>query len=121
MTDGVFGKVFGDKGYISKSLFEQLIERGLNLVIGIRKNMKNKLLTLFDKVMLRKRAMIESVNNQLKNVFQLEHTRHTSPINGFVNMVSAVITYTHYTNKPSIGLSKEDIIEIEGLNKLVGA
>jgi len=121
MTDGVFGKVFGDKGYISKSLFEQLIERGLNLVIGIRKNMKNKLLTLFDKVMLRKRAMIESVNNQLKNVFQLEHTRHRSPINGFVNMVSAVIAYTHHTNKPSIGLSKEDVIEIEGLKKLVGA
>jgi hypothetical protein len=62
MTYGVFGKVFGDKGYISKSLFEQLIECGLKLVTGIRRNMKNRLLTLFYKVMLSKSVMIEKVS-----------------------------------------------------------
>lgn len=109
LARNIFGKLFGDKGYISQTLFEKLLERGLKLVTGLKKNMKNKLLELFDKIMLRKRALIESINNQLKNVFQLEHTRHRSPINGFVNMISAVIAYTHHSNKPSIGLSKKEI------------
>ena len=91
--------MFGDKGYISQTLFEQLLEKGLQLITGIKKNMKNKLLTLFDKIMLRKRTMIESVNNQLKNVFQLKHTRHRSPVNGLINMIAAIVAYTHHTNK----------------------
>lgn len=109
LAKNICGKLFGDKGYISQTLFERLLERGLKLVTGLKKNMKNKLLELFDKIMLRKRALIESINNQLKNVFQLEHTRHRSPTNGFINMVSAVIAYTHHSNKPSIELSKKEI------------
>lgn len=109
------GKLFGDKGYISQSLFEKLLEQGLRLVTGIKKNMKNKLLALFDKIMLRKRALIESVNNQLKNVFQLEHTRHRSPVNGFVNMIAALTAYTHYSNKPTIGLSKKELLLLHNL------
>jgi hypothetical protein len=108
LVKNLFGKLFGDKGYISQTLFEKLLTHGLQLVTGIKKTMKNKLLDLFDKIMLRKRSLIESINNQLKNVFQLEHTRHRNPVNGFVNMIAAVIAYTHHTNKPSIDLSKNE-------------
>ena len=65
--------------------------------------------------MLRKRALIESGNNQLKNVFQLEHTRHRSPINGFTNMIAAIIAYTHHHNKASIGLTEEELAMIQNL------
>lgn len=107
--------MFGDKGYISQTLFEKLLERGLKLVTGLKKNMKNKLMELFDKIMLRKRALTESINNQLKNVFHLEHTSHRSPINGFANMVAAVVAYTHHSNKPSIELSKREITMLQKL------
>ncbi|SFI46041.1 transposase [Nitrosomonas sp. Nm34] len=62
------GKLFGDRGYISQTLFEQLWEQGVQLVTRVRKNMKNKLLPLFDKILLRKRSIIEGVNDQLKNI-----------------------------------------------------
>ena len=61
--------------------------------------MKNKLMPLFDKLILRKRSMIESINNQLKNVFQIEHTRHRSPINGFINIIVGLIAFTHHDKK----------------------
>ena len=109
MSTNMIGKLFGDKGYISMALNETLLSRGLQLITGIRKNMKNKLLLLIDKLLLRKRSMIESINNQLKNVFQLEHTRHRSPINGFINMIAAVIAYIFHPNKPSLEMINEKI------------
>lgn len=104
MTQDLLGKLFGDKGYISKTLFNELFRRGLQLITGIRGNMKNKLMPLFDKLVLRKRSMIESINNQLKNVFQIEHTRHRSIINGFINIIAALVAFTHHDHKPGLKL-----------------
>jgi Transposase DDE domain len=67
--------------------------------------MKNKLMPLFDKLLLRKRALIECVNDQLKNVSQIEHTRHRSAVNGVVNMLAAVVAYTFQPKKPALDLS----------------
>lgn len=74
----IFGKLFGDKGYISQSLFELLFIDGINMVTKLRKNMKNSLTHIHDKVLLKKRALIETVNDELKNICQIEHTRHRS-------------------------------------------
>jgi DDE family transposase len=109
MTKDLFGKLFGDKGYISKKLFDALFSRGLQLITGIRDNMKNKLMPLFDKFILRKRSMIESINNQLKNVFQIEHTRHRSPVNGFINIISGLIAFTHHDKKPKLDIDVSNI------------
>ena len=109
MTKDLFGKLFGDKGYISKKLFDALFSRGLQLITGIKNNMKNKLMPLFDKVILRKRAMIESINNQLKNVFQIEHTRHRSPVNGFMNIIAGLIAFTHQDKKPKLDMDVSNI------------
>src|SRR5215210_1815686 len=76
LVKGLFGKLFGDKGYVSRSLFEVLYDRGVRLVTKLKRGMKNRLLPLLDKIMLRKRAIIESVNDQLKNISQIEHSRH---------------------------------------------
>lgn len=105
MTTNMTGKLFGDKGYIDQRLQEALLDRGLFLITGIRKRMKNKLMLFIDKILLRKRSLIESTNNQLKNVFHLEHTRHRSPINGFANMVAACIAYALHPHKPSLHLT----------------
>ena len=96
------GKLYGDKGYIGKKLFEELFSSGLQLVAGIRANMKGRLLPLEDKIMLRKRSLIETVNDQFKNVCDIEHSRHRSPINFLVNVVSALVSYTWLPTKPSI-------------------
>jgi DDE family transposase len=81
LARALFGKLFGDRGYISQALFEQLWEQGVQLITKLRKNMKNKLLPLFDKLLLRKRSIVETVNDQLKNISQIEHSRHRSPFN----------------------------------------
>jgi hypothetical protein len=101
----LFGKLFGDKGYLSQPLAEQLlVTQGLELITKLRKKMRNRLLSLSDKLLLRKRAIIETINDQLKNICQIEHSRHRSPINFLVNLVAGLIAYCHQPKKPSLGL-----------------
>lgn len=96
------GLLFGDKGYISSILFSQLYENGLKLVTSVKKNMKNTLLSLDEKIFLRKRSLIETVNGVLKQDFQLCHSRHRSVINAFVHLCSTLVAYSLKSNKPSI-------------------
>jgi hypothetical protein len=105
LIQGLTGKLFGDKGYISKALFEALLGQELQLITKLRKNMANRLMPLFDKLMLRKRALIETVNDQLKNIGQIEHTRHRSVANFMVNLVAGLVAYTHQPKKPSLNLT----------------
>lgn len=104
LTQGLIGKLFGDRGYISQALFEQLWQRGLQLVTKLKKNMKNRLMPLMDKILLRKRALIESVNDPLKNVAQVEHSRHRSPLNFLVNLVAGLVAYTYQPTRPALDL-----------------
>lgn len=104
LARALFGKLFGDRGYISQALFDQLWEQGLQLVTKLRKNMKERVLPLFDKLLLRKRAICETVNDQLKNISQIEHTRHRSPFNFFVNLLAGLVAYTFREKKPSLNL-----------------
>lgn len=104
LTKEMFGKLFADKGYISQKLFEKLLKQDITLVTKIKKNMKNRLVNMWDKIMLRKRAVIESVNDFLKNICQIEHTRHRSPANFFVNLISGLIAYSFIPKKPSLNL-----------------
>ncbi|EMM98606.1 transposase, IS4-like family protein [Leptospira noguchii str. 1993005606] len=78
LVKNIYGKLYGDRDYISQSLFESLYEKGIQLITKLKKNMKNKLMPLVDKMLLRKRAIIESVNVELKNICQIQHTRHRS-------------------------------------------
>jgi hypothetical protein len=96
------GKLFGDRGYICQELFERLYKQGIQLITRIKKNMKNKLMDMGDKLLLRKRAVIESVNDFLKNICQVEHSRHRSPINFLVNMLAALSAYSFLPHKPSL-------------------
>jgi DDE family transposase len=98
----VQGKVFGDRGYISQALFDTLFAQGVQLITKLRKDMKNKLLPMLDKLLLRKRAVIETVNDQLKNISQIEHSRHRSVTNFLVNLVAGLIAYTYQPKKPSL-------------------
>jgi hypothetical protein len=100
----VFGKLVGDKGYISQSLFEQLFIDGIHLITKIRKNMKNSLMQIKDKIILRKRALIETVNDELKNMCQVEHTRHRSFDNFITNLLSGLIAYSFFPKKPSLNI-----------------
>lgn len=104
MTVGLTGKLVGDKGYISQSLFNLLYQRGLQLITKLRKNMKNKIMPLVDKMLLRKRAIVESVIDQLKNISQIEHSRHRSPVNFMVNLVAGLAAYTLQPKKPSLNI-----------------
>ena len=96
------GLLFADRGYISPDLFKDLFEKGLKLVTGIKKNMKNKLMDLNEKIMLRKRSISETVNDYLKNKMNISHTRHRSTSNAFVHIFSTLVAYSLKPTKPSI-------------------
>ncbi len=103
----LFGKLFGDKGYISQSLAQSLREMfDLQLITKLRTNMKNQLMTWSDRILLRRRAIIETIIDQLKNISQIEHSRHRSVTNFFVNVLCGLIAYCRRPSKPSLGLDK---------------
>jgi Transposase DDE domain len=104
MAEALWGHLYGDRGYISKVLHDALWANGLKLITLIRRNMKPRLMRLWDRLMLRKRGLIESVNDQLKNISQIEHSRHRSLTGFMVNLVAGLIAYTYQPTKPSLRL-----------------
>jgi hypothetical protein len=112
LVKGLFGKLFGDKGYVSQALFETLFDDGLQLVTKLKMKMKNRLISRFDKIMLRKRAIIESVVDQLKNISQIEHSRHRSGANFFVNLVAGLVAYTWREKKPSLNIRVKEQLQL---------
>jgi len=103
----IFGSLYADKGYISKELTTLLFDQDIHLVTGIRNNMKNVIMTLKDKILLRKRSVIETINDQLKNIAQAEHSRHRSFGNFITNLVASLIAYSFQDKKPSIKFETE--------------
>jgi len=97
----LYGKLFADRGYISQNLFNRLFDDGIQLVTGLRANMKNRLMSFHDKMMLRKRYIIETINDMLKNVAQIVHSRHRSINNFIMNLISALGAYSFFDNKPA--------------------
>jgi hypothetical protein len=107
LTKGLWGKLYADRGYISEPLRVKLREKGIDLITKIKSKMKNKLLPLLDKLMLRKRALIESVYDFLKNTCQIHHTRHRSKNNWFVNLVSGMVAYSFLPKKPTLKFASD--------------
>jgi hypothetical protein len=96
------GKLYADKGYIGQKLTELLFIDGVHLITSIRNNMKNVLMELKDKSLLRKGSVIETVNDELKNMYQLEHSRHRSFTNLIANTIAALIADSLFPKKPAI-------------------
>lgn len=113
MMNKIQGKVYGDKGYLlNPALFKKLYCEGIHVVTKIRNNMKNKLMDISDKIMLKKRGIIESVGAIFKEDLNIEHSRYRSPITLFINVFSALIAYSFRKNKPSIYNKKNFKLEI---------
>lgn len=100
LVQTLFGKLFGDKDYLSKALRDQLRLQGVELITHLKANMKNQLMLLGDKLLLRKRSIVETIIDQLKNISQIEHTRHRSPINFMVHLVAGLLAYCFQPKKP---------------------
>lgn len=112
LTKELFGKLFGDRGYISQKLFDKLWKNNIHLITRLKKNMKERFMEVGDKLLLRKRAIIETVNDFLKNICQIEHTRHRSPINFMVNLLSGLAAYSFLPKKPSLDLRGNDLLAV---------
>lgn len=106
------GKLYADKGYISQRITEVLFIDGLHLITHIRNNMKNVLMEMRDKILLRKRSVIETINDELKNICSVEHSRHRSFENFVTNLIAGLIAYSFFPKKPSI---KYEVIETNQL------
>lgn len=99
------GKLCADKGYIGQALFENLFLNGIQLLTRVKNNMRNSLMSVEDKILLRKRALIETVNDELKNIAQIEHSRHRSFNNFIANALSAIAAYCFFEKKPAIDVN----------------
>ncbi|MBI1305584.1 MAG: IS982 family transposase [Bacteroidetes bacterium] len=108
LTENIFGKLFGDRGYISQALSDFLWNDGIHLVYKRRNNMKRQNLSDTDRILLRKRALIESVNDELKNICSIEHTRHRAPKGFILNIISALTAYHFLPKKPSLNITREE-------------
>ena len=102
----IYGKLVGDKGYISKKLFERLFVDGIQLVTKLKSNMKGAMMSISDRLLLRKRSIIETVNDELKNIAQIEHSRHRFFENFVVNMLGAIAAYCFFPKKPCIHVDR---------------
>jgi len=98
----LMGKLVADKGYISGPLAADLLDDGVELITKLKRNMKAKLMPLWDRLLLRKRALIECVIDHLKNTSQVEHSRHRSGTGFMVNLLSGLVAYSYLEKKPSL-------------------
>ncbi len=105
-VDFLYGKLVADKGYISKNLFQRLFVDGIQLITKLKNNIKGALMSVSDKVLLRHRAIIETVNDELKNIAQVEHSRHRSFDNFVVNLLGGIAAYCLFPKKPCINIVK---------------
>lgn len=105
LCKNIKGRLFGDKGYISQKLFEEMLEKGLRIVTALRTKMKPKIMVYGENELLKKRSVIESVFHILKDVLTLNHTRQRSPVNFMVNLIGALCAYCLYPGKPSIKMT----------------
>ena len=102
----IYGKLFGDRGYISKNLFQRLFVDGIQLITKLKSNMKGALMSVSDRLLLRKRAIIETVNDELKNIAQVEHSRYRCFDNFIVNLLGAIAAYCLFPEKPRINVQR---------------
>ena len=117
MAEAIWGKLYADKGYISQALTGELLDKGVELITTVRKNMKKKFISLWDRALLKKRFIIETINDQLKNISYIEHSRHRS-IQGFLlNMLGGLIAYCLKEDKPKLDLIQQEyeLLETNGL------
>ena len=102
----IYGRLVGDKGYVGKELVQKLFVDGIQLITKLKSNMKGALMSVSDKLLLRKRAIIETVNDELKNIAQVEHSRHRCFDNFIVNMLGAIVAYYMFPKKPCINVQR---------------
>ena len=105
-VEAIYGKLVADKGYVSRELFRRLFFDGIQLVTKLKANMKGTLMSVSDKILLRKRAIIETVNDELKNIAQIEHSRHRSFHNFVMNTISGIAAYCFFPKKPMVNLER---------------
>jgi transposase len=110
LVKGIFGKLYADKGYLSKSLTERLKTIGIDLVTKVRRNMKSVARSDFDNALLRQRSLVETVFDHMKNLCQIEHTRHRSPINFVVNLLGGLVAYCLMPRKPKLPVSQKQLL-----------
>lgn len=102
----LYGKLVADKGYIGRNIFQRLFVDGIQLITKLKSNMKGALMSVSDKLLLRIRAIIETVNDELKNIAQVEHSRHRGFDNFIVNLLGAIAAYCMFPKKPCINVQR---------------
>ena len=109
LVEGLTDKLYGDRGYLSNALEVDLLDKGVSLITTVRKNMKAKAISLWDWAMLSRRYIIETINDPLKNISYIEHSRHRSMNVFMLNLLAGLVAYCLKENKPSLNLTDVEL------------
>lgn len=112
LVKSLTGKLFGDRGYISKKLTQLLAGQDIKLMTTLKKNMKAQAMDAFDQLLLRKRSIIETINDQLKNIGDLKHSRHRSLTHYMANIIASLVAYSYQDKKPALQLREADLLPL---------
>ncbi|SUB79225.1 Transposase DDE domain [Segatella buccae] len=118
-VDFIYGKLVGDKDYIGKNIFQKQFVDGIQLITKLKSNMKGALMSVSDKHLLRKRAIIETVNDELKNIAQVEHSGHRCFDNFIVNLLGAIVAYCLFPKKPCVNVQRTIDTQLSLCSKFV--
>jgi hypothetical protein len=110
LATGLGGQLFGDRGDLAQAWHDLLLGPGLAFLTKIRKNMKHRVMRLWDKWLLRQRPLIETIHDQLKNIRQIEHTRPRSVPGFMVHLGAGLGAYSYRPPKPSLGLRRDPLV-----------
>jgi len=97
----IVGKVFADRGYLGKEFFAEMFRKRVQVITRIKKNMKNILMDMRDKLLLKKRMIVESIFSSIKSCNTFENSRHRNVDNAFCHILSALIMYQLRSDKPT--------------------
>lgn len=106
LVNFIYSMLVGDKGYISKNLFNRLFVDGIQLITKLKSNVKGFIMKKSDRLLLRKRAIIETINDELKNIEQVEHSRHRLFYNFIVNTLGSLAAYCFFPKKQTIAVQR---------------
>jgi hypothetical protein len=112
LVKSLTGRLFGDRGYISQKLTQVLANQNVALITTLKKNMKAQAMDAFDQLLLRKRSLIETINDQLKNIGDLEHSRHRSLTHYMSNIIASLVAYSYQDKKPALQLREADLLPL---------
>jgi hypothetical protein len=108
----LWGQCLGERGDLSQAWQELLLAQGLARLTKIRTRRKHRRMRLWEKLLLRQRARMETIHDPVQHISQIEPTRHRRVTGFMVHLLAGLVAYTYHPTKPSLGLQRHPLLPV---------